>query len=118
MAGSFQERRASPRSRTLLGAVAREANKLVTWDCQVRNLSEHGARLETANPVWFPQAFELDVPVRHMRLQASVVWRAGQQLGVAFTGGGADPSATERDELQRLKQEHGRLRARLAELTG
>ena len=92
----------SPRTRTLLGAVAREANKLATWDCQVRNLSEQGARLETANPVWFPQSFELDVPVRHLRLQASVVWRAGGQLGVAFTGDEAGPSATERDELQRL----------------
>ncbi len=118
MAGSLQERRASLRTRTLLGAVAREANKLVTWDCQVRNLSQQGARLETANPVWFPQSFELDVPVRQMRLQASVVWRAGRQLGVAFTGGEAGPSATERDELQRLKLEHGRLRARLNDLTG
>ncbi|MCX7341454.1 MAG: PilZ domain-containing protein [Hyphomicrobiales bacterium] len=109
MAGSPVERRSSPRSRTLLGAVAREANKRVMWDCEVRNLSEHGARLETANPVWFPQSFELDVPVRQMRLQASIIWRTGRQLGVAFTGGEASPSAIERGELQRLTQEHGRL---------
>jgi len=52
-------------------------------DCTVRNLSAEGACLQVASAFGIPPSFALRVdhePVRHCTL----VWQAGNRIGVAF----------------------------------
>lgn len=111
------ERRASPRRRTLLAGVARQTDRLAaaTMDCRIRNLSDHGARLEVARAGWLPDRFELAVNGRELRKWVEVVWRGPDAAGVRFTAG-EDGSA--RDEVTRLRNENRKLGVRLRELTG
>ena len=45
-----------------------------TFDCTVRNLSRHGAKLQVGSPVGIPDTFDLMLPP-HARQPCKVVWR-------------------------------------------
>ncbi len=109
-----EEHRRSLRRRTFLAAVARQPNKLSTFQCTVRNLSETGARLEVSNGAWLPEAFDLDIPARALRRPARVVWRQAAQAGVHFEEAAAATSdGADLDAMERLKRENLVLRRRI-----
>jgi|ERR1700677_1511598 hypothetical protein len=78
---SVENRRSSPRIRTLKGAQ-------IVWPtgspvkCIVRNLSERGAKIEVHSPV--PGTFDLIFDGDQSRYPCRVTWRREIQLGVRF----------------------------------
>ena len=79
----MNEKRAAPRHRVLKrGTLA--LNDGGGLDCTVRNLSEHGARIDIANPVGVPQAFTLVIEADHFMRRCHAVWSSERQIGVAF----------------------------------
>lgn len=81
---SVEQRRVSPRSRTLLEGHIIYNNRLSRMECTVRDLSETGARIVFAQPVKVPAQFELQIPKRKLVRQAQVMWYDGQNHGVMF----------------------------------
>jgi hypothetical protein len=76
------ERRREPRKRTL--KVARILiDKKSVISCRVKNLSEHGVRLEIDSIVGVPDAFLLDIGGEGVR-KAQVVWKTFTDLGVSL----------------------------------
>jgi hypothetical protein len=77
------EMRASPRHRTLKGAVIVFNSGRSTLNCIMRNQSDGGAKLQFPTLLGVPTEFDLvvsDLPRTHCR----VAWRDGHSLGVAF----------------------------------
>jgi hypothetical protein len=56
----------------------------VVADCLVRDLSETGAKLELSENVVIPDVIDLYIPKKDETLRASVLWRYGDLIGVAF----------------------------------
>ncbi|HZH10847.1 MAG TPA: PilZ domain-containing protein [Microvirga sp.] len=81
---SLEQRRASPRSRTLLEGHIIYNNRLSRMECTVRDLSETGARIVFAQPVKVPAEFELQIPKKKIVRRAQVIWYDGQHHGVMF----------------------------------
>lgn len=109
-------RRAEPRRRALLFGTMQFSNGTTSMTCQIRNLSPHGARLETAYAAWIDRRFDLVLGARDERRQAEIIWRTGEEVGVRFTDrDNAAPSLEE--EVVFLRAERERLKARIRELT-
>ena len=53
-------------------------------DCIVRNVSEIGAALEVASPLYIPDRFTLVVQTNQLMRPCHVVWRRERRIGVAF----------------------------------
>ena len=53
--------------------------------CTIRDISYEGARIELSDPVDIPDAIDLYIPRQHRMLHASVRWRHGNRVGVAFS---------------------------------
>ena len=53
--------------------------------CTIRDISHEGARIELLGPVDIPDAIDLYIPRQHGTLHASVRWRHGNRIGVAFS---------------------------------
>jgi hypothetical protein len=79
-----EQRRASPRLRTLLEGHIVYNNRLSRMECTVRDLSEKGARLIFAQPVKVPAEFELQIPRKKLVRRAQIIWYDGQNHGVMF----------------------------------
>ena len=54
------------------------------FECTVRNLSESGAALKVATPLYIPDRFILLIQSEQSKRTCRVVWRAGKRMGVAF----------------------------------
>ncbi|WP_243369475.1 PilZ domain-containing protein [Microvirga solisilvae] len=80
----LEQRRASPRSRTLLEGHIVYNNRLSRMECTVRDLSDAGARIVFAQPVKVPAEFELQIPKKKIVRRAQVMWYDGQHHGVMF----------------------------------
>lgn len=79
------ERRATPRRRTLKAARIVFNNANSTFDCNVRNLSEAGALLSMDSTLGVPDVFLLIFSVDGVRRDCRVVRRSLKALGVTFT---------------------------------
>jgi hypothetical protein len=112
-----QERRKTPRQRTLLAGTVRELNKMSTWSCTVRNICEGGARLEVANTSWLPNQFDLEIASRDMRQPVRVIWRDFNLLGVVFKPEDRRAGIRSKDQIIYLEAERERLRQRVTDLT-
>lgn len=100
-----EQRRASPRSRTLLEGHIVYNNRLSRMECTVRDLSETGARIVFAQPVKVPPDFELQIPKKKLTRRAQVMWYDGQQHGVMFLEEGEPAPAQEEAKPLTLGQE-------------
>ncbi|MCJ2055498.1 PilZ domain-containing protein [Methylobacterium sp. J-048] len=81
----MDDRRASPRRRTLLeGHIEIAGGGAI--DCTIRNLSDGGARLLVVSVIGVPDEFVLSFGAAAERRSARVVWRKETELGVAFVG--------------------------------
>jgi hypothetical protein len=79
------ERRASARHKTFITGRIYFNNRLSSMDCIVREIGQHGGRLEFSENVTLPDVFELYLPNKDEYFQAHVVWRKGHNIGVALT---------------------------------
>ena len=84
------ERRLKKRWRTVLKGQIMLNNRSSVLDCTVKNLSDIGANLVFADVSLLPQAFELDIPSRNLRVQARLIWSRGATHGVMFVHPDAD----------------------------
>lgn len=84
---SLEQRRASPRSRTLLKGHIVYNSGVSRMECIVRDLSETGARIVFAQPVKVPPEFELQIPKKKIIRRAQVIWYDGRHHGVMFLKG-------------------------------
>lgn len=79
----MDERRASPRLRSLKGARILYNNGATTRDCTIRNLSAGGAKLVMETTVGLPESFALALEDGSQRL-CEVRWRKFTEMGVEF----------------------------------
>ncbi len=79
------ERRAHPRHKTFIKGRIYFNNRLSSMDCIVRDIGEHGSRLEFSENVALPDVFELYLPNKDDYFQAHVIWRKGNNIGITWT---------------------------------
>jgi hypothetical protein len=55
-----------------------------TMNCLVRNISISGAALDVTNPLDIPERFDLVFKADGTHIPCHVIWRQGEQIGIAF----------------------------------
>jgi hypothetical protein len=81
----MDERRRSERQRSLLRGRVYFNNGRCSLDCLVRDISYEGARIAFSDPVNIPDVIRLAIPKQQRMMDATVRWRRGLTIGVAFT---------------------------------
>ena len=115
------EPRKSTRARTMLGAQIIFNNRASTVDCQIRNMSEEGAKIVLNDHMTVPQRFEFHVPQKGRSYKAKVIWRQDNEAGLEFlqdhgvqTAASTATNLSER--LKELQTENASLRKRVIDL--
>jgi PilZ domain len=78
------ERRRMARQKSFLRGMIYFNNRRNAVDCLVRDISPHGARLIFSDAVTTPDVLDLYIPQKEQTLRVHVIWRNGQEVGVAF----------------------------------
>ena len=78
------ERRRIARQKSFLRGTIYFNNRRNAFDCLVRDISPHGARLIFSDAVTTPDVLDLYIPQKEQTLRIHVIWRHGQEVGVAF----------------------------------
>lgn len=81
-----EDRRVSPRRRTLKAGRIVFGQLSRVFDCTIRNASETGALLLVPNSTGIPDEFLLYVDSEQTRQPAEVIWRQDDRVGIRFTG--------------------------------
>ena len=89
-------RRAS-RQRVLKTVKVYRLNGAHAVDCQVRDMSETGARIVCKDQLALPNEFKFVLPMDGSMRTAKVVWRKGDLAGVVFL---SEPTAPPTERLQ------------------
>jgi PilZ domain len=76
------EKRASRRKTVLMSGAIEFAGS--TINCLVRNISISGAGLDVTSPLDIPERFNLVFKADGTHIPCHVIWRQGEQIGVAF----------------------------------
>lgn len=104
MGSVMDERRTTPRSRTLRAGKIIFNHKQSVLDCVVRNLSDTGACIQVQSPQGIPRDFELIVEGLPVPIPSHRVWQARNSVGVHFPLGcpghadAAEPPAAPADD--------------------
>jgi hypothetical protein len=85
----MEERRQDVRNRTYLGGRLSFNRQFSTFDCVVRNLSDHGAMIQLDHVSGLPDQIQLNVAQRKRSFSAHVIWRRLGTAGLSFSGGNA-----------------------------
>lgn len=115
------ERRTAQRTRSYLGGRIAFNGRSSSMDCLVRNLSSTGAKLAVSGAVSLPDAFDLAIGCKGRHTRARVVWRLGEEMGVAFADAAGTAEVIPLDHARRLRaceRERDALKARVEALTG
>lgn len=119
-------KRTKVRRRCLLAAKISFDKGLTQCECEIRNISESGARLKIGTAVSLPRFFHLFIFAQQRRLHAELKWRSESEAGIQFCDEAADGASSDyRDEdaaslrrrIRELEAEVGRLHSRIAQLT-
>jgi hypothetical protein len=78
------ERRRTARQKSFLRGMIHFNNRRSAVDCLIRDISPYGARLIFSDAVTTPDVLELYIPQKEQTLRVHVIWRHGQEAGVAF----------------------------------
>lgn len=78
------ERRRTARQKSFLRGMIYFNNRRNAVDCLIRDISQYGARLIFSDSVTTPDALDLYIPQKEQTLRVNVIWRHGQEVGVAF----------------------------------
>jgi hypothetical protein len=82
---SADNMRGAQRSRVLKGAKIVALNQWTLVDCTVRDLSATGARIICKDQLAVQNEFRFLILADNTICNAKVVWRRGDELGIAFT---------------------------------
>ena len=108
------EQRQHIRQKSLLRGLVYFDGQPFAVECVVRDISETGARLAFSQaPAGSAHQLELQIPLKAQRHRCRIVWRADNELGLAFldaVAADADPKA--------MAQQIARLEAEIEELRG
>ncbi len=107
------------RVRTILGARAIFNGGRSALDCQIRNISETGARLTLNEGLSLPGSFDLEVPSRNKTYRVLLRWRTKDAAGVQFIDDSVNAAVEEgtaAEELLALRNENAVLKRRVADL--
>lgn len=96
----MQEKRALPRKKTFLKGTLYFNNRLNSVECLIRDLTDHGARVQFSAPTSVPEAVELYIAARDQTVHGRVRWRKDDEVGLSFaTESGADTAAARTGDL-------------------
>src|SRR4029078_13471884 len=96
------ERGKVSRNKSFLRGMIYFNNRRNVVDCLIRDISPYGARLIFSDSVTTPDVLELYIPKKEQTLRVQVIWRHGQEVGVAFAQAAQIEPATEtRDRAAR-----------------
>jgi PilZ domain len=79
------DRRKAPRLRSLLSGSIIFDDRNSTLDCVVRNISAWGAKIVLPDAHHVPEAFDLLIPHHAETHRAKVIWRKGENIGLALS---------------------------------
>ena len=97
------ERRRIARQKSFLRGMIYFNNRRNAFDCLVRDISPYGARLIFSDAVTTPDVLDLYIPQKEQTLRTHVIWRHGQEVGVAFAQAAqVDPAAETGDLAERV----------------
>ena len=103
----MSERRRSIRQKSFLRGNISFNNGRSAVDCLIRDISDQGARVTFSDAITVPDIFDIYIPQKEQSLRARVLWRHGQELGLAFVDAAGGEAHT---------GEVGELAARVAQL--
>ena len=78
------ERRRTARQKSFLRGMIYFNNRRNVVDCLIRDISPYGARLIFSDAVTTPDQLDVYIPQKEQTLRGNVIWRHGQEVGVAF----------------------------------
>src|SRR3954451_14365786 len=115
------ERRRITRQKSFLRGSIHFNNRRSVVDCLIRDISPYGARLIFSDAVTMPDVLELYIPQKERTLRVNVIWRHGQEVGVAFAQAAsmepaADPADPGSVSGQSLAERVARLEAEIVGL--
>ena len=113
------EPRRADRVRTILGARVVFNGGRSSIDCQIRNMSDTGARLTLNEGLSLPGEFDLEIPTRNKVHRVVLRWRTKDAAGVQFIDESAKAAVndgTAAIELELLRKENAVLKRRVADL--
>ena len=97
------ERRKVSRNKSFLRGMIYFNNRRNVVDCLIRDISPYGARLIFSDAVTTPDSLDLYIPQKEQTLRVHVIWRHGQEVGVAFAQAAQlDPVAETGDLNERV----------------
>ena len=80
----MNERRVVSRQKSFLQGRIFFNNRRTSYDCLIRDFSEHGAKLKFSSTIATPDAVELFIPAKEESYRARIVWRNADEVGVCF----------------------------------
>lgn len=92
------ERRRSARQKSFLRGTIYFNNRRNAVDCLIRDISPYGARLIFSDSITTPDVLDLHIPQKEQTLRVQVIWRHGQEAGVAFAQAAQTSPAAETHE--------------------
>jgi hypothetical protein len=114
------ERRRVARQKSFLRGMVYFNNRRSVLDCLIRDISPYGARLIFSDAVTVPDAVDLYIPQKEQTLRVHVIWRQGQDVGVAFAQTEQLEAAADASDLagrvQRLEADVATLKRALKQL--
>lgn len=120
---ALPEKRLAPRVKRLFRGQIRLDDRMSTFDCVIRNMSDEGARIDVVGGHLPSTSFDLLVPIKRCSYRAHVVWRGEGTFGVRLAElekapGIEQSQARLREDNERLRRIVGNLERRVQQLTG
>lgn len=81
-----EEKRQSPRHRTLKAGKIMFGKNTGVFDCTIKNVNETGAMVKLPSTIGIPSRVFLYVESEDQRYPAEVVWRTETEIGLKYTG--------------------------------
>lgn len=112
--------RSSDRQRIFIAGRLTFGGGVMSVPCNVRDLSDHGARVTLDASTTLPTHMTLDIPARGVTRQVEMRWRHGEVVGLEFTTKEEAASASAADDpfsrLRQLEEENAKLRKQVRAL--
>lgn len=83
-ANTMNERRSNVRHKSFMQGRLYFNHRQSSMDCNIRNFSDLGARLEFPETTPLPDSFEVYIPSKDQYFQARAIWHDGAHVGVAW----------------------------------
>jgi PilZ domain-containing protein len=96
----MQERRRAVRHKSFLRGNIQFNNGRNSADCLIRDITTFGARLVCSDSITTPDVVDVYIPQKEQTFRAHVIWRHGQEIGVAFALAAAANAADHSHDLE------------------